>query len=87
MRQGFVNTIVYFYIFVCIALLVFNIIYIFNSKRRSKYSKRQIDVMGTLQKKWMSEAEKEAELPEEEKRAIVKSFGKYPGFWLFRKYF
>lgn len=76
MRQGFVNTIVYFYIFVCIALLVFNIIYIFNSKRRSKYSKRQIDVMGTLQKKWMSEAEKEAGLPEEEKRAIVKKLRK-----------
>ncbi len=52
MSSSFIDVVIYFYIFICLALLVYNILYILFSKRRSKAQIRRGD-------KWFRELEAE----------------------------
>lgn len=50
MQQEIINTAVYFYIFVCISLLLFNIGYIFSRRKKDVRERKKIEKMMKLQK-------------------------------------
>ena len=49
MRQEIVNMVVYLYIFICVALLLFNIAYIVYSKQRKRQAWNRKDRMKKMQ--------------------------------------
>lgn len=80
MQQGFVNVVVYFYMFVCIVLLVFNILYIFSSKQRTRISVRHKRAMEAFLNVQGDKAKSGKAMDETEKAGIVRKLENIP--WL-----
>lgn len=60
-----VNSVIYFYMFICVALLVYNIIYIFSSKRKSKTRARNTRRWELLLAGTWKDLERTGQLPED----------------------
>ncbi|MDE6313949.1 MAG: HEAT repeat domain-containing protein [Lachnospiraceae bacterium] len=71
MRQDIVNMVVYLYIFICIALLLFNIAYILYSKRKEIHAKKRMEQMKKRQLAYISGEFQNKEFTKREKRALV----------------
>lgn len=76
MQQELVNLVVYFYIFVCVALLFFNVVYIFYSKRKDIHQKKQTKTMKALQKELIEKIEHGQEWNEKEKKLLARRLKK-----------
>jgi hypothetical protein len=83
MQQEFVNIIVYFYIFVCLALLVFNVLYILRSKRRGSYQERQTKAMAEAQRKVLEKMGSETVPKEAHVKFLTRCFKKAAGLLAF----
>lgn len=71
MRQDIVNMVVYLYIFICIALMLFNIAYILYSNGREVGAKKRMERMKKRQLAYISGEFQEKELTEKEKKYLV----------------
>lgn len=76
MQQELVNLVIYFYIFICVSLLFFNIAYIFYSKRKHVYQKKQTESMKEIQKELIKKMEQGQGWNEKEKKLLVKRLKK-----------
>lgn len=72
MRQEIVNMVVYLYIFICVALLLFNIAYIVYSKQRKRQAWKRKDRMKKMQLSAMSGITKDTKFNQKEEKHLIK---------------
>lgn len=83
MRQEIVSIVVYFYIFICIALLVFNIAYIAYSKQHQTRNRKLINKMKKFQLQILNQNVRE--LTVKQKKYLVRRLKKTAGLEAFSK--
>lgn len=65
-----INNVIYFYMFICVALFLFNVLYIVYSKRKNRTQIRQNDRWDTILKETWQEIEQTGSLPENHRRLL-----------------
>ena len=72
MSQEIVNMVVYLYIFICVALLIFNIVYIVYSKQRKRNAYKRKERMKKMQLSAMNGITRETKFTVQEEKSLIR---------------